>query len=282
MKVDMKKLLILVVLAFVAVSTTACAELMNELGYGTSGDQVATSVGGQVEATSHSVAEKVTERVTAATVEATTTEATTAVVTTTAATEVTTEATEAVTECDHDVVECSRDVTCTEDGYKERIICRICGDVLNEGEVIGAYGHTLKRATYNTKYDEIVWWCECCDFSKAEDVPELRLTVQTKDHDIRLYVTGGYYPSVVMYVVHRGETTLRYVELEESWSAMSECNRRILSFDAELIETVIVYAYDATPYREDAMKFDVSVIDGRLTLTVNQNGLDQYLGYISK
>lgn len=280
MKVDMKKLIVLVFLAFVAFSTTACAELMNELGYGTSGDQVATSIGGQVEATSYNATEAVvTERVTAA---EQTTEATTAAVTTTAATEVTTEATESVTECDHDGVECSRTVTCTEDGYKGRIVCRICGDVLNEGSVIGAYGHTLKQATYNTKYDTIVWWCECCDFSKAEDVPGLNLTVQTKDDSVRLYVTGGYYPSVAMYVVLKGETTLQYVELEESWSAMSECNRRILSLDAEKIETMIVYAYDATPYRGDAMKFDVSVIDGRLTLTVNQNGLDQYLGYISK
>ena len=269
-----KKLVVLCVLVFVAFSTTACADLMAGLGYGGPDGQGTTGAGGRVEATSYSATEPVTERVTATTVAATTTEATTAAATT--------EATTVATECDHDGVECSKEVTCTEDGYKGRIVCRLCGMVLNEGSVIGAYGHICKTATYNAKCDKIVWWCEYCDFSQQKDVPALTLTVQAKNGGVWLYVTGGYYPSMVMYAVYKGETTIRFLELEESWSSMDDCNRRCLSFDAERVETVIVYAYDATPYREIVQKFDVIFADGKLSLTVNRDGIERYLSYISK
>lgn len=205
----MKKLLIWCILFFVAFSTTACANLMNELGYGGPDGQGTTGAGGRVEATSYSTAEAVTERVTAATVEATTTAAATEAVTTEATetvTEATTEnqSTESITAgCDHKHTQGVDEPTCETGGYEGKVICKDCGAVLEEGKKVDALGHKFdgEYVGYDGPNDvEKVWCSYGCGAKITREIPDLQVRVKPLEDGFIFIITGGLHPEAKVYV----------------------------------------------------------------------------------
>lgn len=82
-------------------------------------------------------------------------------------------------ECNHDNTTLinARSASCTEEGYTGDLVCDICGETIEEGTIIAAYGHTYNRVV--TKEPTInsegiaTFTCGHCGDSYTEMIPKL-------------------------------------------------------------------------------------------------------------